>query len=70
LRLYRKYPEIIPGKDWAQDIVAVLDDENLGVVHAATCLITALVQAFPDSYSGAATKAIMKMNAVIINTDF
>jgi AP-2 complex subunit alpha len=65
LRLYRKYPDIIPGKDWAQNIIAVLDDGNLGVVHTAACLITSLAQAYPEAYSSSVTKAIMKLNAVI-----
>ncbi len=65
LRLFRKFPDIVQAKEWSQEIVAVLDDQNLGVVNCAAALITALSQTYPDYYSGAVTKAIMKLNSVI-----
>lgn len=64
LRIYRKYPELIPVKEWIQDFINVMDDDNLGVVNAAVCLITAIAQAYPDLSSGCVTKAITKLNSV------
>jgi AP-2 complex subunit alpha len=64
LRLYRKFPDIIPVRDWARDIVNVMDDKNLGVAHAATCLVLALSQQDPDAYAQCVTKAIMKLSSV------
>ena len=64
LRIYRKFPELLQIKDWAHDIVNVMDDDNLGVVNSAVCLITALAQTYPDFTSGCVTKAITKLNSV------
>lgn len=64
MRIYRKFPELLQIKDWASDIVNVMDDDNLGVVNSAVCLITALAQTYPDITSGCVTKAITKLNSV------
>jgi hypothetical protein len=29
LRLYRKHPDVIPSAEWADRIVAIMDDEDL-----------------------------------------
>jgi AP-2 complex subunit alpha len=68
LRIYRKFPELLPINDWAHDIVNMMDDENLGVVNSAVCLITALAQAYPDLTSGCVVKAIMRLNSVSPDT--
>ncbi|KAI8892961.1 adaptin N terminal region-domain-containing protein [Globomyces pollinis-pini] len=70
LRIYRKYPDLIPAEKWSLDIVKVLDESDLGVVHSAACLILALVQLYPDSYSSCVTKCIMKLNTIVVNGEF
>ncbi|KAJ3276171.1 hypothetical protein HDV01_005619 [Terramyces sp. JEL0728] len=70
LKIYRRYPEIIPVNDWAPDILKVLDDKNLGVLHSAACLVTALVQTYPDQFSGSVTKVISKLNQIVVYGDF
>lgn len=35
LRLFRKYPEIIQVKEWAPDIVRIMDDNNLVLISYA-----------------------------------
>lgn len=70
LRIFRKHPEIIPAKEWAQSLVQVMDDTDLGVVHAATCLVTALAQIHPEAYSESATKAIMKLSLIVVGGEF
>jgi AP-2 complex subunit alpha len=70
LRLYRKFPDIIPVRDWAKDIVNVMDDKNLGVAHAATCLVLALSQQDPDAYAQCVTKAIMKLTSIVVGGEF
>jgi AP-2 complex subunit alpha len=64
LRLYRKFPDIFPVREWAQGIIKVMDDKNVGVVHAATCLILALSQNDPEAYVPCVTKAITKLSSV------
>jgi AP-2 complex subunit alpha len=70
LRLYRKNPEAIPAEEWAPRIVAILDDENLGVTTAVTSLVMSLTQDFPEAYSIAYPKAVDRMAKLLIEEDF
>ncbi|KAJ3324497.1 hypothetical protein HDV06_006908 [Boothiomyces sp. JEL0866] len=70
LKIYRRYPDIVPVNDWAPEILRVLDDKNLGVLHSAACLVTALVQTYPDQFSGCVTKVISKLNQIVVFGDF
>jgi hypothetical protein len=55
---------LIPVQDWSKEIVRVLDDDNLGILNATVCLLTAVVQTYPDLFSGCVAKVIMRLNAV------
>ncbi|KAJ3315097.1 hypothetical protein HDV04_004238 [Boothiomyces sp. JEL0838] len=70
LKIYRRYPEIVHVNEWAPEILKVLDDRNLGVLHCAACLVTALVQNYPDQFSGCVTKVISKLNQIVVFGDF
>ncbi|CAO1634850.1 unnamed protein product [Sympodiomycopsis kandeliae] len=70
LRLYRKNPETFPADEWAPRIVAIMDDENLGVVTAVTSLVMALAQTHPDSYVIAYQKAVDRLAKIVIESDF
>lgn len=61
LRLYRKYPEVIPAAEWAQRIVSIMDDYDLGVVVSVTSLIMAMAQDNLDAFSVSYQKAVDRL---------
>ena len=56
LRLYRKHPAIIQ-REWAERIVSLMDDPDMGVVLSVTSLVMALIQDNPEAYKGSYVKA-------------
>lgn len=70
LRLYRKYPDIVPVREWALRIVSVMDDENLGVSLAVTSLIMTLAQNDPDAFAICYPKAVDRLTKLIIEKKF
>ena len=70
LRLYRKHPEMFPAEEWASRIVAMMDEENLGVAQAVTSLVVTLAQDHLDAYSIAYQKAVDRLAKVVLEEDF
>ncbi|EIM19952.1 Adaptor protein complex AP-2 alpha subunit [Wallemia mellicola CBS 633.66] len=70
LRLYRKYPDIVPVREWALRIVSVMDDENLGVSLAVTSLIMTLSQNDPDAFAICYPKAVDRLTKIIIEKKY
>ncbi|RCI00903.1 hypothetical protein CU098_008966 [Rhizopus stolonifer] len=70
LRLFRKHPDVIPVTDWADRIIALMDEYDLGVALSVTTLVLALAQSFPVEYSGCYEKAINRMKRILIDRDY
>ncbi|KAI9140452.1 adaptin N terminal region-domain-containing protein [Paraphysoderma sedebokerense] len=70
LRLYRKYPDVLPVTDWAERIVSIMEDHNLGVALSTTSLIIALSQQYPDAYARCVIKAIDRLHRIVIEKDY
>ncbi|SPO21504.1 probable alpha-adaptin C [Ustilago trichophora] len=70
LRLYRKHPEVIPAEDWALRIIAIMDDDNLGVALAVTSLVMAMAQDHPEAFSSSYQKAVYRMHRIVVENDF
>jgi len=68
LRLYRKYPSIMQ-QEWAERIIALMDDPDMGVVLSVTSLILALIQDNPEAYKGSYVKAVQRLRKVVIDND-
>lgn len=68
LRLYRKYPDIMQ-QEWAERIIALMDDLDMGVVLSVTSLILALIQDNPEAYKGSYVKAAQRLRKVVIEND-
>lgn len=68
LRLYRKYPGIMQN-EWAERIIALMDDQDMGVVLSVTSLVMALVQDHPDLYKGSYVKAAQRLKRVVVDMD-
>jgi len=68
LRLYRKYPGIVQH-EWAERIISLMDDPDMGVTLSVTSLVMALAQDDPDQYKGACVKAAQRLKKVVVDHD-
>lgn len=68
LRLYRKYPGIVQ-QEWAERIISLMDDPDMGVALSVTSLVMALAQDQPDPYKGAYVKAAQRLKKIVIDND-
>ncbi|KAG6035210.1 hypothetical protein E4U41_006163 [Claviceps citrina] len=69
LRLYRKHPDIV-SPHWAERIVHLMDDADLGVALSITSLVMALAQDNPDGYKGAYAKAAARLKRIVIDGEY
>ncbi|KAF8473131.1 adaptin N terminal region-domain-containing protein [Kalaharituber pfeilii] len=69
LRLYRKYPAIVQN-EWAERIIALMDDPDLGVCLSVTSLVMALVQDNPDAYKGSYVKAAHRLKRIVVDNEY
>ncbi|KAI0997214.1 AP-2 complex subunit alpha-2 [Podosphaera aphanis] len=69
LRLYRKHPDIVQPQ-WAERIISLMDDMNMGVALSVTSLIMALAQDQPDLYKGSYVKAASRMKRILVDNEF
>lgn len=69
LRLYRKVPAIVQP-EWAERIVAIMDDQDMGVALSVTSLVMALAQDMPDAYKGSYVKAAQRLHKIVIEQDY
>ncbi|PWY64766.1 Adaptor protein complex AP-2 alpha subunit [Aspergillus heteromorphus CBS 117.55] len=68
LRLYRKYPGIVQN-EWAERIISLMDDPDMGVTLSVTSLVMALAQDKPDEYKGCYVKAAHRLKRVVVDND-
>jgi len=68
LRLYRKYPGIVRN-EWAERIISIMDDPDMGVTLSVTSLVMALAQDLPDEYKGSYVKAAQRLKRIVIEND-
>ncbi|KAI1619363.1 DNA II binding protein 1 [Exophiala viscosa] len=68
LRLYRKYPGILQA-EWAERIISLMDDPDMGVVLSVTSLVMALTQDHPEAYKGSYVKAAQRLRKIVIEND-
>jgi len=64
LRLFRKHSDVLPATDWAEKILNIMDDTDLGVALSTSSLILALAQQYPDAYSGCVPRAVNRLHKV------
>lgn len=66
LRLYRKHPPTVPA-DWAERIIALMDDADFGVALSVTSLVMALAQDDPDVYKNSYVKAANRLYRIVVD---
>ena len=68
LRLYRKHPAIVQ-QEWAERIISLMDDPDMGVTLSVTSLVMALVQDNPEAYKGSYVKAAQRLRRIVVEND-
>ena len=68
LRLYRKYPAIVQ-MEWAERIISLMDDSDMGVALSVTSLVMALVQDNLEQYKGSYVKAANRLKRVVVDNE-
>ncbi|KAG9307019.1 hypothetical protein G9A89_003070 [Geosiphon pyriformis] len=70
LRLHRKHPDVIPAADWAERLILLIEDLDLGVTLCVTSLIMALAQDNLEAYLGCYQKAVNRLKKIVVEKDF
>ncbi|XP_077901405.1 AP-2 complex subunit alpha-2 isoform X1 [Ictidomys tridecemlineatus] len=65
LRLYRTSPDLVPMGDWTSRVVHLLNDQHLGVVTAATSLISTLAQKNPEEFKTSVSLAVSRLSRIV-----
>ncbi|XP_060912556.1 AP-2 complex subunit alpha-2-like isoform X2 [Labrus mixtus] len=65
LRLNRMCPDLVPMGEWTARVVHLLNDQHLGVVTAATSLITNLAQKSPDDFKTAVALSVARLSRIV-----
>lgn len=69
LRLYRKVPNIVQP-EWAERIIAIMDDPDMGVALSVTSLVMAMAQDDPEAYKSSYIKAAQRLKRIIVDQDY
>lgn len=69
LRLYRKQPSVVQP-NWAERIISLMDDPNMGVALSVTSFVLALAQDDPESYKTSYTKSASRLKKILVDRDF
>lgn len=69
LRLYRKHPDIV-SPQWAERIIHLMDDSDLGVALSVTSLVMTLAQDNLEQYKGAYAKAAARLKRILIDGEY
>ncbi|XP_034054722.1 AP-2 complex subunit alpha-2-like isoform X2 [Gymnodraco acuticeps] len=65
LRLNRTSPDLVPMGEWTARVVHLLNDQHLGVVTAATSLITTLAQKSPEDFRTSISLAVARLSRIV-----
>lgn len=68
LRLYRKAPSIIQ-LEWAERIISIMDDNDMGVALSVTSLVMTLAQDNPDRYKASYIKAAQRLRKIVVDLE-
>ena len=68
LRLYRKDTSIVQ-QEWAERVISMMDDPDIGVALSVTSLVMALAQDRPDEYKNSYVKAAQRLKKIVIDND-
>ena len=70
LRLYRKPEGLLPADEWAEKILALLDEKNIGVLTSVASLVLGILQNGTEGWEAAAPKAARTLTRLVLNKDY
>jgi AP-2 complex subunit alpha len=70
LRLFKKYPELMPPEEWAERVINLLDEFDLGVVTAIASLLQGLVSYNPLGYESCVRKIIFLLAKIVLEKSY
>eukprot|EP00298_Acanthocystis_sp_HF-20_P010851 c19087_g1_i1.p1 GENE.c19087_g1_i1~~c19087_g1_i1.p1 ORF type:complete len:992 (+),score=364.22 c19087_g1_i1:72-3047(+) len=70
LRLFRKVPEILVPEEWADSMIALLDERNMGVLTSVMALYIGVVSRNPKGYEEGVPKICRLLSKYVIQKDF
>jgi len=70
LRLYRKDPVMLPASEWADKILALLDEKNIGVLTSAASLVIGILTQETAGWEGCSAKAARTLTRIVLNKDY
>lgn len=70
LRLFRKSQDILPPSEWADKILSLLDEKNIGVLTSVSSLVLGVLAVNADGWEGAAPKAARTLTRLVLNKDY
>lgn len=56
-------------QEWAERIISLMDDPDMGVCLSVTSLVMALAQDQPDQYKGGYMKAAQRLKKIVVDND-
>ncbi|XP_077419290.1 AP-2 complex subunit alpha-2-like isoform X1 [Vanacampus margaritifer] len=65
LRLNKTSPDLVSMGEWTSRVVHLLNDQHLGVVTAATSLISRLAQKSPDDFKTSVSLAVARLSRIV-----
>ncbi|GKT23694.1 hypothetical protein ADUPG1_012505 [Aduncisulcus paluster] len=69
MRLYDKYPEIVPIEDIAEDICKLVEVRNVGLLTAVYALIVRMAKDRPDLFEECVNRAIILIEKITIKQE-
>mmetsp|Transcript_40767 Transcript_40767/g.67711 ORF Transcript_40767/g.67711 Transcript_40767/m.67711 type:complete len:987 (-) Transcript_40767:172-3132(-) len=70
LRMYRKAPDILSAAEWADKILMLLDEKNIGVLTSISSLVLGVLAIDSSGWEGAAPKAARTLTRLVLNKDY
>lgn len=70
LRLYRKYPEILPAEAWSEKVINLLGGRDLGVITSIMGLVLGLVERNPNEYEPAIPKVVRLLTKLVVSREY
>ena len=55
--------------EWAERIISIMDDPDMGVTLSVTSLVLALAQDKPDEYRGSYVKAAARLKKIVVDNE-
>eukprot|EP01080_Neovahlkampfia_damariscottae_P005075 gene5075-8675_t len=70
LRLFRKYPEVLPPDTWSLKVISLLKSKDLGIITSVLSLLIGLVSSDPDSYQESVSGVIDLLSKLVLQKSY